>query len=206
MVYTARRRRLLRLRLADRRHDHPRHLGCTGLRGHRRRSCRRPARRRRHPRCRHPIYVWRCSSALCLHDRLHPRDAAVLALAHALECAPSRLATAGGAGAVASPPDPSFRLRPHMTADLSPMPPPNLCHRHITLAATALAAAAYPLRCQTILHSRPILCCRPSHAATSCSLACAPWALCKDPTFHRQRPTIRSAATSSSMVPRRRAN
>ena len=102
---------------------------------------------------------------------------------------------------------PSLRLHPLMPADPSPRCRRPACHRHHTLAAAALSdRRSSILRCQMILHSRPILCCRPSHAATSCSLACAPWALCKDPTFHRQRPTTRSAATSSSMVPRRRAN
>ena len=125
---TARRRRLLRLRLADRRHDHPRHLGCTGLRSSPS-LVPPPSPPPSSPSLPSP-YAWRCSSALCLFMTAFTLDAAVLALAHALECAPSRLATAGGAGAGASPPDPSFRLRPHMTADLLPMPPPNLPPPH----------------------------------------------------------------------------
>jgi len=82
-------------------------------------------------------------------------DAAVLALAHALAL-PRHCRWSLSRRLSARSTVPSLRLRPHMTADPSPMPPPSLP------PPSPLPPPPSPpqpiLRCQTILHSRPIPC------------------------------------------------
>jgi hypothetical protein len=120
-------------------------------------------------------------------------DAAVLALAHALECAPSRLATAGGAGAGASPPDPSFRLRPHMTADLLPMPPPNLPPPHHPCRHRPRRRN---LSCAVRRSCTPGLFCAAGLATLQ--LALFP-SLCALPGHYMQRPDLSQAKTDDTL-------